>query len=421
MPSLENTAKIVAYQKSHLLNIRQLYERLHIDLNDYLTAEQQMAGQIRALEQGLCEICPETIDSKKITDDHAASRLKSIILPSKRYPLCEVAFTKTLDELVVQAEDYLRQHNVDLTQDPLLQVLSTQEILDIAESYRKKYGVIGWEREDYVIVSLAGFIGTLLDLLLVKIPENSKFLLELPQGYALATWIRKHAARLQEEYLTPLRALAETHKEQNRETGDTLLAFVSAVLDIIRYTGTYMDDHGNIILSKRLSSESEEGITTTFTKALLDLLAKVFPTVGLQPPSEHLFRQETVPWQEIVRYLHEHGYNIKDFLVMGIVPATVELIVKGYWLLNHFEAQENLDRLTVKFTSMLLLSHTIAVSGHFIKTGLLFQVNPLTLNWEHILRCVPLLVSWVNQGIERENQIRAALDDEWMHLYEHGS
>jgi hypothetical protein len=101
-----------------------------------------------------------------------------------------------------------------------------------------------------------------------------------------------------------------------------------------------------------------------------------------------------------------------------VIPAAIDLFVQGYWLLIHVTAQEKLAPRHLKITSMLALSHTLAISGHLIKSGFLFQFNPLTLNWSQMLRCLPLLLSWINEGIERENTIRSALDDEWRRIYQ---
>jgi hypothetical protein len=128
-------------------------------------------------------------------------------------------------------------------------------------------------------------------------------------------------------------------------------------------------------------------------------------------------QNDPILWEDVTNYLHAHEYSLKHCFLPGIVPATIDLIVNGYWLLKHFDQQDNLDQVKVKLTSMLLLSHTITLSGNLVKTGVIFQLNPLALNWKHILRCLPLVVSWINEGIERENMIRTKLDEEWVNIF----
>ena len=70
-----------------------------------------------------------------------------------------------------------------------------------------------------------------------------------------------------------------------------------------------------------------------------------------------------------------------------------------------------------KLTSMLLLAETIAASGNLIKTGTVFGMNPLALNWAQMLRLFPVTMTWVKESLERDRAIRGALDEEWLRLY----
>jgi hypothetical protein len=123
-------------------------------------------------------------------------------------------------------------------------------------------------------------------------------------------------------------------------------------------------------------------------------------------------------WDHLAEYAQKHGYRPHLLLREGVIPAAIDLLVQGYWLLVHVNDQEQLTQSHLKLTSMLALSHTLAVSGHLLKSGLVFYINPLTVNWNQILRCVPLLLAWVNEGLEREKTIRKALDEEWQRLYQ---
>jgi hypothetical protein len=454
MQNFDDISKVLAYQKSNLLSIQDLYETLWFDLNCYLAQEQRIREKIPELVKGLVELT-EVIESgsgltgRKSTPNPSQEGNKltstslhqgkerdfSEVSSPPKYEKIDIYHPENLKDLVNKAEEYLCERGIDIDQDPLLQVLNAQEIIDIADAYRRKYGQIGWDRADYVVVTLAGCVGALMDMLLVKIPGNPKFLSGLPQGYALTTWIRENSHRIREDYLEPIKKLAEKHggtppksresngvvAEEERNKADSqdssLFVFIFGVLDILRYTGTSIDDRGNMVVSRRLAGVSDHERTLAFTKLLLRLFSDVFASVGIQPPFGSLLGDDQVSWQEVSSYLHAHGYNVRQFLLMGIVPATIELIVKGYWLLKHFDHQEKLAPIKVKLTSMLLLSHTIALSGNLVKIGVIFQINPFMLNWNQILRCFPLMLSWINEGIERENMIRNQLDKEWVNIY----
>lgn len=419
MPNLDDISKVLAYQKSNLLHIQHLYDTLRLDLADLLAQEHRIREEIPTLIEGLVELT-EAIESGQ--EGGASSPLpwwegQGEGERSKPYTRIDTYRPKNPEDLIKKAETYLQKHGIDPGQDPLIQVLSSQEIIDISESYRKKYGQIRWDREDYIVVTLAGCVGALMDMFLVKIPGNPKLLLTLPQGYVLTKWIRKNSSRIREEYLEPIKALAKPRSDQKDEECDSLLEFIFAVLDIVRCTGTYVDEHGDIVISQRLSEAAEEARTIAFTKILLRLFSDVFASVGMEPPFGSLLEDKDISWKNVYTYLHVNGYTIRSLLMMGIIPATIELIVKGYWLLKNFDQQENLGRTRVKITSMLLLSHTLALSGNFVKTGVIFQINPLALNWDQIARFFPLMIAWINEGIERENTIRATLDEEWVKMY----
>ena len=126
-----------------------------------------------------------------------------------------------------------------------------------------------------------------------------------------------------------------------------------------------------------------------------------------------------VPWTDVARYMYVHGYDLRHFFVSGIVPATVTAIITGYWLLDGLarrgpDADRTGDR--AKLTSMLLVGHTIATSGNLLKTGLLFGMNPLALNWAQLLAMAPVTVAWIAESAARDARIRRGLDAEWQRL-----
>lgn len=448
MPNLEKTARVLAYQKSTLLDIQRLYETLRCDLNEHLEQEQQIAREISILQQDFADLFQPGRTVPVPPLPLVRENQENSGTCAKTYARLNAPAADTLELLSHQAEEYLRQRGIDLHDDPLPAVLDAREILDIAESYREKYGAIKWSRADYLVVTLAGVMGTLLDLFLGQIPGNPRLLLSLPQGYALTDWIRKNSQRIQDEYLVSIQALAQKYlrvsadaqeqvehfmARQCTEDQDALLSFILGVLDIVRGSGTFIDQHGNVVISERFATLSDHERTAWLVKRLLRLFSEAFASAGITSPFSKLLAlsqaaeapdssgsaaDAQATWDALITYLHAHGYNGRNLLMMGVVPAAIESIVRGYWLLKSFDAQEHLDRVKVKMTSMLLLSHAISLSGDVMKTGLLFQLNPLFLNWSHLLRFFPLMVCWIHEGIEREKFIRAKLDDEWLKLYQ---
>ena len=102
---------------------------------------------------------------------------------------------------------------------------------------------------------------------------------------------------------------------------------------------------------------------------------------------------------------------------MGIVPASVEMIVRGWWLCKSFENGDKAEFAKAKLTSMLLLGHVIATSGNLLKSGLVFGMNPLALNWAQMMATLPVTMAWISEGVKRDREIRTSLDAEWLSLY----
>ena len=61
-------------------------------------------------------------------------------------------------------------------------------------------------------------------------------------------------------------------------------------------------------------------------------------------------------------------------------------------LCRSFESNGEIAPTKAKLTSMLMFSHLIATSGNLLKTGVIFGMNPLALNWAQLL-AVPS-VTW---------------------------
>ena len=69
-----------------------------------------------------------------------------------------------------------------------------------------------------------------------------------------------------------------------------------------------------------------------------------------------------------------------------------------------------------KLASMLLVGHAIATSGNLFKTGVLFGMNPMALNWAQLLAMAPVTVAWIAESAARDVRIRRGLDAEWQRL-----
>ena len=437
---------IVAYQRLRLREIRQRYEELNPELDHYLGVERNVSEGVDTLEVEFDEVRETLIslgveldgEGKILAPDHPVTPMPS------NFRASEAPSSIDFDELVAEAGRYLTEAGLDPNEDPLLQVLGHAEASEMQRRYGDAFGDVGWDRFDYLAVLLAGFVATLLDVFLVRIPLDGAFLGRMQSGSPMTRWIRENSKPVHDHYLGGLEKAAKVPYDLsagNTVDGlspkvhrlmslghDPVLAFVFGVIDIMSGTGTYIDKHGN--LRRIATSTSPEDLVSAFLKIFLHLLSDVFTSAGIQPPFFTLLQLaktkssfvlgpsgEKVSWTNVARYMYAHGYDMRHFATMGIVPASVEMIVRGWWLCKSFESIGEIAPPKAKLTSMLMLSHLIATSGNLLKTGVIFGMNPLALNWAQLLALPPVTLAWINETLKRNRSIRNMLDEEWTSTY----
>ncbi len=286
---------------------------------------------------------------------------------------------------------------------------------------------------------------TLLDIFLGRIPTDGAFLGKMQKGSPLTKWIRENSRPVHEDYLKGFEKAAKVpydvsigdvvdglrpkvHRMMS-PGHDPILGFIFGVIDIMGGRGTYIDKNGDV--HRLPTSMSPEGLVTAFLKVFLHLPSDAFTSAGIQPPFFTLLQLaktkspfvlglsgERVAWTDVARYMYAHGYDVRHFATMGIVPASVEMIVRGWWLCQSFESGNEPELAKAKLTSMLLLGHAIATSGNLLKTGAIFGMNPLALNWAQMMTMLPVTMAWLSESTERNRSIRSKLDAEWVNIYQ---
>lgn len=261
----------------------------------------------------------------------------------------------------------------------------------------------------------------------------------------MTRWIRENSRSVHDHYLGDLEKAAKVPYDLSAGKAvdglspkvhrlmslghDPILAFIFGTTDVMSGTGTYIDKHGD--LRRIRTSMSPEGLVSAFLKVFLHLLSDVFTSAGIPPPFFTLLQLvktkspfvlgpsgEKVSWTNVARYMYTHGYDLRHFATMGIVPASIEMIVRGWWLCRSFQSNGEIAPAKVKLTSMLMLAHLIAASGNLLKTGVIFAMNPLALNWAQMLALPPVTLAWISETLKRNRSIRVRLDEEWTSTYQ---
>ncbi|WP_045739522.1 hypothetical protein [Actinoplanes rectilineatus] len=453
---LAAAATVVAHQSVTLTELQGLFDRMDFDLSDILDREQRVSDGLDTVESEL---------------DAVRARLRAlgvhvpaptVGVPSAepsgrpRYAVPLVPAGGDFDQLTRLAEARLDLLGVDLTRDPIQQVIPHDQMTGGLRAYAAEHGDVSWDKTDWAVVLFAGAVATLLDIVLVRIPRDGTFLGKEQKGSPLTKWLqdRDRGRQIHKQFFKKFEKLAkvsydapttaatgglvsgmrpDTHRLQSFGH-DPALGFLVGVADLMHGTGTYIDSVGNPV--RVWPGADPVGLISALLTQVRHLLSDVYTPAGLQPPFFTLLQLGQVdspfalgpsgvrvPWTDVARHMYTHGYDLRHFFTMGITPGVVSAIIRGYWLLDSYATggnREQRKREHAKLTSMLLLGHTIATSGTLLKTGLVFGMNPAALNYNQLLAMAPATIAWVKEAVARDHRINRALERQWEVLLDTG-
>lgn len=355
-------------------------------------------------------------------------------------------------------DDFVRQcrtHAFQVGLDPLepYEALLTEKDLEKLrmESYEAQYR---WDKLDYFFVGVSGALAAAVDFCLVKIPKalnTGEYAGQ--EGSPLTEWMqrlnskkgkapedapdffKRFAAKAQEyeevaktpydrEYAVfdgELRRISgmggRTHRFQSFGH-DPVLGFVFGVLDILRGTITgYSYDSGSqlhrLIKGQVFSPIGDEALGGRLTAAIVThlrhLASDVATPLGLPSPMATLLQSLNVgafgknerTVAELARWMYLNGYDFRHFLTMGLSPAVIEVVLRGYLMIRHYAKHGETKFLLAKspkYRSMLLSAHAVAAAANAGKVYLAAG-NPLAINqaqWMALLRYLgPHMKYWL--------------------------
>jgi hypothetical protein len=202
---------------------------------------------------------------------------------------------------------------------------------------------------------------------------------------------------------------------------DPVLGFAFGVLDILRGTvtgfsydhlvGTHRMVRGLVYSPLPATGASERvlRLIEAILKQMGHLLSDVATPMGLPAPFMTLFqaldvgsfgeRGRTVG--QLARWMYLNGYDLRHFVVGGVTPAVIEIVLRAYVMLRHYSelggAKLNVAQ-SPKYRSMLLAAHGVAAAANAGKVAL-YQGNPLAVDqaeWMAFLRYLfPHMKYWL--------------------------
>ncbi|MBA2693800.1 MAG: hypothetical protein H0U65_15120 [Rubrobacter sp.] len=318
-----------------------------------------------------------------------------------------------------------------------------------SESYEAD---LRWDKLDYLFVFASGILAALSDLLLVRIPitmgpgeyvgQKGSLLTEWLKKYNVKDkdtegWFADWAKSLEDSCKTPYDRMhavfdegieeipgmgGRTHRLQSLGH-DPVLGFIFGVHDIMRGTITgfsydgkgtrlhelFSQPTGAAIFDPRMDRNFMVRLIEAVLKHIGHLVSDVATPAGLPAPFMTLFQginagsfgEKGRSVGELARWMYLNGYDFRHFLVSGITPAVIEIVLRAYIMIRYYsEHGETKFRVAQnpKYRSMLLTAHSVAAAANAGKVALL-QGNPLAINqaeWMAFLRyLLPHMKYWM--------------------------
>lgn len=195
---------------------------------------------------------------------------------------------------------------------------------------------------------------------------------------------------------------------------DPVLGFVVGVLDILRGTVTgfsyeHLKGRHTFVSLPSAGLGQEVDLIAALLRHLGHLVSDVATPMGLpalllglfQGINAGSFGPKGRNVGQIARWMYLNGYDLRHFLVGGLSPAVVEIVLRAGVMLRHY-AEHGETALDIaqhpRYRAMLLAAHGVAALANGGKVALM-QGNPLAINlaqWYALIGyLIPSLHYWL--------------------------
>lgn len=425
----------------------------------YTEFEQQMNNVLKHQDESLSAIqfpSDEQIDSVIGKAEELLRLLGKDPNDEKNLPVVKqsptVMTVPTWEELCRDAEHHVGS-NCDLESIFSEDELKSNEIA--IRKLREEYNALQrLDAFDISIVALASLVGAAVDILLVGVPEKSKYGLK---AGPLSDYIRDYFDKMFPE--DEMKKLANSKEskvpydaQDNRHTTirveglsayyhrllqlghDPLLGFIFGVADILNGRMTTIDKMGNIVsqVMENYADRTEADVFAAIAKQVLHFKSDVTTSMGLPVPLMALFNllqfgsigEEEQTIAEIVQGMYYEGYDFIHFCSMSVSAMLVEVIVRlcyaikrkveGHPMRDCIPFSLNRDK-HPKLATMLFVAHAGATAANAGKIA--FTQNPVAINypeWLAFAKYSYLQLKWclIEKPAKRDAYIRGCIEED---------
>ena len=363
------------------------------------------------------------------------------------------------DAYLRNVERYIADHGIEVTRDPLAQLLSPDRAAEVRRRFDTEFRPAPWDTRDYGAVALAVLVGAVTDYLLVATPGGT-FKGQPQRGSPLTAWMKEQSkklapmagrddiernafqlwvaglttaaekwAKVPYDLVIPKEGLTPNVHRLGSLGHDPLLGLVFGVRDIISGSCTFIDKSGAWRVIDHPNHEGTRNPLEALVKVVVHGFSDVFTAQGLPPPfmapfqlisakSGFTLKEEgdTVSVRDVARYMYANGYDLRHFMTMKISPAIAEIILSAYHgaracVVDTEPGEAGLpDQL--KREQMLALTHGLLASANILKTAL-YGWNPMAINLAQFQTLAKRMLSLAKLAAERDRLVSERLDEGW--------
>ena len=370
------------------------------------------------------------------------------------------------DAYIRNVDQYISDHGIEGTQDPLGQLLPPDCAAEIRNQFATDFISAPWDGWDYGVVALAVIVGALTDYFLVATPGGT-FKGEPQRGSPLTAWMKEQSKKLApiriddgidrnalQQWIAELTTAAEKWAKVPYDVvkpkdgltprvhrlaslgHDPLLGLLFGVMDIISGTCTFIDKSGTWKVIDNPRYKGSGNPLEALVKVVVHGFSDVFTAQGLPLPFMSPFQLigansgftvkkggDPVPVRDVVRYMYANGYDLRHFITAAISPAIAEVILWTYHSVRAYKANSEPKKPEIpdklKREQMRVLTHALLGSANILKTAL-YGWNPMAINLAQFQTLAIRMLSLVKLAAERDRAIEDTLHDGWERLLADG-
>lgn len=396
------------------------------------------------------------LEEVRIAEELQVSELEAVAirqqLPDLSLGLALPDVEAEWDSYLREVEQYIQINDIDLTRDPLEQLIQPHRAGEIFRKFHQDFGPSPWDRWDYGVIAAAVIAGTLLDYFIVATPLGRTFKGKTQRASPLTAWMREKSKlpliqklekwakatgkadvsydlRMGRGNTAELPNVLSARNHRLSSLGhDPIFGLLYGTIDILRNTCTFVDDQGKLrAIGNTDTAVAPFEIPAAIVKVILHYLSDAFTPAGLPAPFLAQFQRiqaksgftlkkhgNAVSVSDLTRHMYRNGYDVRHFLTMATVPAFAELVIRTYHGVRVYnedmaEGKESI-RGRLKLSKMLLVTHGLLSSTNILKTAL-YRWDPTALNLNQFLVLAKNMLSLLRLSQERNSLIAKELED----------